>query len=92
SMVPSLATAPALVMVGVFMMRPVQKINWAALDDALPAFLAMIFIPLTYSITQGLVWGFLSWTFIKLVSGKNREVSLMLWMIDILAVLALFRK
>ncbi|MDZ7369865.1 MAG: NCS2 family permease, partial [candidate division KSB1 bacterium] len=42
SMVPSLATAPALVMVGVFMMRPVQKINWAALDDALPAFLAMI--------------------------------------------------
>ncbi len=89
SMVPSIATAPALILVGVFMMKPVVKINWGNLDDAIPAFIGMILIPLTYSITQGIIWGFISWTLIKLVLGKKEEVSLMLIIIDILAILAL---
>ncbi|HYH16820.1 MAG TPA: NCS2 family permease [Flavisolibacter sp.] len=55
SMVPAIATAPALVLVGTFMLRPVIKINWLQLDDAIPAFLAMVLIPFTYSITQGII-------------------------------------
>ncbi|MGE5680094.1 MAG: NCS2 family permease [Bacillota bacterium] len=89
SVVPSIATSPALVLVGVFMMKPVLKINWSKFDDAIPAFLALILIPFTYSITEGIVWGFLSWTFIKLILGKREEVSPMLIIIDIFAVVAL---
>lgn len=89
SVVPGIATAPALVLVGVFMIRPVAKINWLQFDDAIPAFLSLILIPLTYSITQGIIWGFLSWTVIKVALGKTEQVSLMLWIIDIFAVLSL---
>jgi AGZA family xanthine/uracil permease-like MFS transporter len=89
SIVPAIATAPALVLVGVFMIRPVLKINWDKFDDAIPAFLGMILIPLTYSITQGIVWSFLSWTVIKAALHKWREISVMLVIIDIFAVLAL---
>ncbi|GJQ62071.1 MAG: hypothetical protein SCALA702_11240 [Melioribacteraceae bacterium] len=89
SVIPSIATAPALVLVGVFMMKPVTKINWTEFDDAIPAFLAMILIPVTYSITQGIVWGFLSWTVIKIATGKTNEITPMLIIIDILAILAL---
>ncbi|MBN2434233.1 MAG: NCS2 family permease [Spirochaetes bacterium] len=89
SVVPGVATATALVLVGVFMMKPVSLINWTKFDDAIPAFLALVLIPLTYSITQGIVWGFLSWTVIKLLTGKHKEVTPTLIVIDILAVLAL---
>lgn len=89
SVIPSIATAPALILVGVFMMKPVIKINWNRLDDAIPAFFGMILIPLTYSITQGIIWGFISWTIIKLILGKKEEVSWMLIVIDVLAVAAL---
>ena len=89
SVVPSIATATSLVLVGVFMMKPVTKINWSKLDDSIPAFLALVLIPTTYSITQGIVWGFLSWTFIKLALGKKDEITPMLIIIDILAILAL---
>ncbi|NOX87906.1 MAG: NCS2 family permease [Calditrichaeota bacterium] len=89
SVIPAIASAPALVLVGVFMMQPVIKINWSDYDDAIPAFLAFILIPLTYSITQGLIWGFLSWTVIKLVIGKKNEVTPTLIVIDLFAILAL---
>jgi AGZA family xanthine/uracil permease-like MFS transporter len=89
SVVPPIATAPALVLVGVFMMKPVTSINWDRLDDAIPSFLAMVLIPTTYSITQGIVWGFLSWTALKLVTGKREEVSPTLLIIDIFAVFSL---
>jgi AGZA family xanthine/uracil permease-like MFS transporter len=58
SIVPAIATAPALIIVGVFMMKPIAKINWSELDDAVPAFLALVLIPFSYSITQGIIWGF----------------------------------
>lgn len=89
SVVPAIATAPALVLVGVFMVRPVTKINWMVLDEAIPAFLAMVLIPFTYSITQGIIWGFLSWTALQLISGKGKAISPALWVIDAFAVLAL---
>ena len=89
SAIPSIATAPALVLVGVFMMKPVIKINWQDLSEAFPAFLAMVLIPFTYSITQGIIWGFLSWTLLHIATGKTRQISLALWIIDLFAILAL---
>ena len=72
------------------MIKPILKINWTKFDDAIPAFLAMILIPFTYSITQGIIWGFLSWTVIKFITGKREEISPVLVGIDIFAILALF--
>jgi adenine/guanine/hypoxanthine permease len=89
STVPAIATAPALVLVGVFMMKPVIRINWNDLSEAFPAFLAMVLIPFTYSITQGIIWGFLSWTALQLLSGRARDISIALIIIDIFAILAL---
>ena len=89
SVVPAIATAPALVLVGVFMVHPVTKINWVQMDDAIPAFLAMVLIPFTYSITQGIIWSFLSWTALKLVTGKREAISPALLVIDAFAILAL---
>jgi AGZA family xanthine/uracil permease-like MFS transporter len=88
--IPAIATAPALVLVGAFMMKPITRISWDRLDDALPAFLALVLIPFSYSITQGLIWGFLSWTVIKVAVGKGHEVPLGLWVVDIFCLLALF--
>ena len=89
SIVPSIATAPALILVGAFMMKPVIKINWSNFDDAVPAFLGMVLIPFTYSITQGIIWGFLSWTIIKIATGKKEEVTPTLLIIDLFAIIAL---
>lgn len=89
SVIPSIATAPALVLVGVFMIRPVTKINWLNLEEAVPAFVAMVLIPFTYSITQGIIWGFLTWTIIKLLNGKKNELSTTLIIIDLFAIAAL---
>jgi len=89
SLIPKLATAPALVLVGVFMMRPAKKVNWHIFDEALPAFLAVILIPLTNSITQGIIWAFLSWTIIKVFKKQWTDLSVTLIIIDICCILAL---
>jgi AGZA family xanthine/uracil permease-like MFS transporter len=90
SMVPAVATAPALVLVGVFMMWPIVKINWLQMDEAIPSFLAIVLIPFTYSITQGIIYGFLSYTMLKIAVGKFSQISIALLLIDAFAVLALF--
>lgn len=90
SMVPNVATAPVLILVGVFMMGPITKIKWKSMDEAIPCFLALILIPTTYSITQGIVWGFISWCLIKLGNGKISEISKTLWIITTISALALF--
>ena len=89
SAIPAIATAPALVLVGVFMLRPVSRIQWQQADEAIPAFLALVLIPFTYSITQGIIWGFFSWTFIKAGTGRYKEVTLPLLVIDALALVSL---
>jgi len=89
SFIPEVATAPVLVLVGVFMAQPLMQINWKNLEEAIPAFLAVVLIPMTYSITQGVVWSFLIYTLIKLVLGKGKEVHWMLYIIDGFAVLSL---
>lgn len=89
SVIPAIATAPALVLVGAFMMKPVTRINWSQLDEAVPAFLALVLIPFSYSITQGLIWGFLSWTICQLAVGKGRALPAGLWIVNGFCVLAL---
>jgi AGZA family xanthine/uracil permease-like MFS transporter len=89
SFIPSVATAPVLVLVGIFMVKPLMKIEWANFEESIPAFLALVLIPLTYSITQGIVWGFLSYTVIKVLVGKFKEIPVTLWIIDVFAILSL---
>ncbi len=87
--VPQVAVAPVIVLVGVFMIKPVLSIDWTNFEESVPAFLALVLIPLTYNITQGIVWGFLSYTIIKVLVGKGREVSITLWIVNIFAIGAL---
>ncbi len=89
SFIPALATAPVLVIVGLFMMTGIMKLDWKNYEESLPAFMAFILIPLTYNITQGIIWGFLLYTFIKVIRGKARELHFMLYIIDVLAILGL---
>lgn len=84
--VPSVATGPILVLVGLFMIKPLLKIDWSNFEVSIPALLAFILIPLTYSITQGIIWGFLSYTVIKLLLGKFKDISITLWIIDAFAI------
>ena len=87
--VPPYATAPALIMVGLFMMKEVKKIDFVNLDQAFPAFIIMVMIALSYSISTGLAFGFISFSLIKAVSGKAKEVKPAMWVIAILSILFL---
>lgn len=73
-MVPAAATAPALIIIGLFMMTSVLNINFSDISQGLPAFFTIIFMPFTYSIAQGIVFGVLSFTIIKVLTGKLKDV------------------
>lgn len=79
-MVPSYATAPVLVIVGALMFRSVTRIDFTNIEDALPAFLTIALIPLTFSITQGILWGFVSHASLYALCGRRREVSAATWL------------
>jgi AGZA family xanthine/uracil permease-like MFS transporter len=77
--IPLQATAPALVVVGFLMITAVRDIPWEDLETAIPAFLTMVVMPFTYSITNGIGAGFVTYVFIKLARGRAREVSPMMY-------------
>jgi AGZA family xanthine/uracil permease-like MFS transporter len=81
-------TAPALLLVGVLMARGVTRIDWADLTESLPAFLIITGIPFTYSIADGLALGLIAYPAIKLLAGRGREVS---WIVYLLAALFIAR-
>jgi len=89
AMVPLYATAPALIMVGLFMMKELKKIDFTNLEEAFPAFIIMVMIALSYSISTGLAFGFISFVLIKTVAGKAKEVKPTMWIIAILSILFL---
>jgi AGZA family xanthine/uracil permease-like MFS transporter len=89
SLVPSIATSPALVLVGVFMMEPIARIEWHRYDEAIPAFVAMVLIPLTYSITDGIAYGFLAFVVLKLCTGRRREIRPAMWVVAVLSLVLL---
>ena len=89
SIVPPYATAPALIMVGLFMMKEVRKIDFMNLQEAFPAFIIMVMIALSYSISTGLAFGFISFTLIKVAAGRAGEIKLTMWIIAVLSALFL---
>ncbi|MGI8522113.1 MAG: NCS2 family permease [Nocardioides sp.] len=88
--IPSEAAVPALVLVGFLMMQQVKDISWADTEIALPAFLTIILMPFTYSISVGIGAGFLAFVLIKVVKGKAAQVHPLLWVVAALFVLYFF--
>ena len=87
SIVPSAATAPVLVMVGVLMISSFRDINWTDLNEAIPAFFASIFMCLTYSISYGIAAGFIFYCVVKVCKGKTKEIHPLLWVCTALFIL-----
>lgn len=89
SMIPMLAVSPVLVLVGFYMMSAVRQIDFKNMSDSIPAFIALILIPLTYSITQGISWSFLFYIIIRLSQKRHCEIPLMLYVITFFSLIAL---
>jgi len=87
TMIPAAATAPALVIVGLFMMTPITKINFIDFTEAIPAFLTIVMMPFAYSIADGIVFGMVSYVVLKLLTGRTKEVSKVMWVLALLFVL-----
>lgn len=85
--IPAFATAPALILVGALMTQSISHIDWSEFSEAVPAFITMLATPLTFSIATGLSLGLLSFTFIKIGTGKYREISPLIWILSVLFLL-----
>jgi adenine/guanine/hypoxanthine permease len=83
AVVPGQATAPALIIVGFLMCAIVRDINFEDFEEGFPALLTIVMMPFSYSITNGIGAGFISYTFIKLVRGKGREVHWMMYLVSV---------
>lgn len=86
SIVPSQATAPALIAVGVLMAASFVDIDWKNLEEAIPAFFASVFMAFFYSISYGIAFGFFFYCLVKLAKGKVKEISPVLWVATILFI------
>jgi AGZA family xanthine/uracil permease-like MFS transporter len=86
AIVPAAATAPALIMVGFLMCQQIGRIDFTALDTAIPAFLIFLMIPLTFSISHGIGYGFLAYVGVKLLQGRAAEVRPMMYFAAVLFV------
>lgn len=84
--IPAAATAPALIIVGLFMISPVTKIDLDDYSEAIPAFFTIIMMPLTYSIAEGIVFGMLSYVLLKLFTGKYKQITPIMYIIALLFI------
>lgn len=82
-LVPGFATAPALVLVGALMIAEIRHVKFDDITEGLPAFLTIIMMPLTFSIANGFAFGFVSYTFVKTLSGRAKEISFFMWLISL---------
>jgi AGZA family xanthine/uracil permease-like MFS transporter len=85
--IPAYATAPALILVGALMCGSVARVHWDDFTEAFPAFLTLVATPLTFSIATGLSLGVLSYSLVKLGSGKYRDISPLIWVLSVLFLL-----
>lgn len=86
--IPSFATAPALIIVGFYMIASMAKINWDNMVEAIPAFLCVVGMPLCYSISEGISWGIISWVVLHLCTGKAKgKVSPLMYVLAVLFIL-----
>ena len=86
-MIPSAATTSALVLVGVLMMRTITKINFEDFTEVVPCFVTIVMMPFTASISEGIVLGMLSYVLVKALSGRYREVSVVMYILALFFVL-----
>lgn len=89
-LIPSCATAAALIYVGVLMMNCVRDIEWTSAEIAVPAFLTVAMMPFTYSISFGIAFGLISYTIVAVCTGRAKEIKLTTWVIGILFALTFF--
>ena len=87
SIVPTQATAPILIIVGVMMLSNLKNVKWDDLGEAVPAFFTSIFMGFSYSITYGIAAGFITYTLVKIVKGQAKEVHAVMWVLDLLFIL-----
>ena len=87
---PAFATAPALIIDGVFMFKSVKAIDFDKFQDSIPAFLTMVLMPLTYSISNGIALAFIAYALIQLFTGKFAKTSPAIWVIAALSVLSFY--
>ncbi|MBZ5679671.1 MAG: NCS2 family permease [Acidobacteriia bacterium] len=85
--IPGYATAPALILVGALMTESIARVEWKEFSEALPAFVTILAMPLTFSIATGLSLGLISYTLVKVAAGKFRQVSPLLWILTVLFIL-----
>ncbi|MBP5397495.1 MAG: NCS2 family permease [Bacteroidales bacterium] len=85
--IPGAATAPALIVVGMMMMQPIGEIDWSNSREAVPAFLCLVLIPLTYSISDGILLSVIAYVLLEALSGKYREISPVMWVLAVLSIL-----
>lgn len=86
-MIPGAATAPALILVGAMMMTPVKNINFDDFTESIPAFLTIVMMPLTYSISEGILFGVLSFVLLKVLTGKFKDISIVTIILAVLFML-----
>lgn len=91
-MIPSAATAPVLILVGLFMLSPILKIDLNDFTESIPAFFTIIMMPLSYSIAEGIVFGMLSYVLLKVLTGNHRKVSPVMYVLSILFILSFFTR
>lgn len=88
--IPAAATAPALIIVGLFMISPIMKIDLDDFTESIPAFFTIIMMPLTYSIAEGIVFGMLSFVILKLLTGRYKEIKPIMYVIAILFLIKFY--
>ena len=89
-MIPVQATSPILIMVGVLMLDSLRKIDFETFDEMLPALLVVIIMPFTYSIANGIAWGIMLYTIIKLAKGKRKELHPLMYVLSVLFAIRYF--
>ena len=88
--IPSFATAPALMFVGFLMMQQVTNINWQDLTKAIPAFVTITMMGFAYSISDGIAFGFITYTILHLCTGKKNELSPLMYVLSVVFILKYF--
>ena len=86
-MIPAQATGPALVIVGLFMLSSIKEIDFYDYSEAIPAFITIIAMPFCYSIAEGISFGMISYVLIKLLAGKRKDISILMYILAIVFVL-----
>jgi AGZA family xanthine/uracil permease-like MFS transporter len=85
--IPGAATAPALILVGLYMLEPIKQLDFSDFSETIPAFICIIAMPLAYSIAEGITLGVLSYVFINLISGKFKKISIGMYVLAVLFIL-----